>query len=461
MADHYSAQKKIEAVMMDWFTQDPIMLNIMCMVNKKADPSQETIGVDLMRNKVPTIVYNPNFVNSISKERLELVMASEGFKILLRHATTRLKEPRQIASLSSSITINQLMNSELRNILAGLDEVVPTPDQYNLPADQYFEEYFRKLMDRQDQVNQQIAKIWGSMSDEEKEEAIKNAMQQMQGQGQPQEGEGQGQGGEGEDGDDQQQGQGQGQGGGQEGKDGEGFKEFNNPDQAMKDYYDPNGTANQGWGSNDLFDSDVKNFIESRKDSARDWGKHTGNAMAEIIAALEPKISAKEVVRRFGRSVLTASTIASRMKINRRHDLGLPGYRRQYKSKIIFALDVSGSMTDEDLKEGFAVVNSCLKFADIICVQFDTAIKNVERKFKKAKQTFKVHGRGGTDFNEVLNFADEEKVDGIVIYTDGYASPPPKPKCKVLWLMHTTKSKPPVDWGYCAFLERYEDTHSW
>ena len=145
------------------------------------------------------------------------------------------------------------------------------------------------------------------------------------------------------------------------------------------------------------------------------------------------------------------------MKVNRRYDLMYPGYRRKYKSKVIFAIDVSGSMTDDDLKEGFAVVNSVCKHATIEYLLFDWDIKTIEKKLHRAKKTFKVTGRGGTNFEPVMKYAEENNADGIIIFTDGLAQAPTKPKTmKVLWLMAEKDQKPPVDWGFIATLDRYE-----
>lgn len=51
-------------------------------------------------------------------------------------------------------------------------------------------------------------------------------------------------------------------------------------------------------------------------------------------------------------------------------------------------------------------------------------------------------GRGGTDFQEVIDYYKEHKeYDGLIIFTDGYA-PIPKipPNRKILWV-HTTGKK--------------------
>jgi predicted metal-dependent peptidase len=441
------AKAKMDQIALSWFTSDPIMLDCWCMVEKQTNPNQKTIGINLF-SKHPSIDFNPLFINKINTEQLEAVMASEMFKILLRHCTTRLRDPRQISSLSSNITINQLMINELKNIMGDISQFLPSPEMFKLNPGLFFEEYYRQLMDQVNKTNDMIKQIWNSMSKEEKEDMIQKA---MSGQGESKEGEGQPQDGQGES----KEGEGQPQDG-----QGQGFKDFENHKDALKDYYDPNGTSNDGWGKNDMFDSDINNFINSKKDSVRHWGKHTGNCMAEIIAANEPKISYKEVVKRFARSVLMGESITSRMKVNRRYDIAMPGYRRKYKSKIIFAIDISGSMSDADIAEGFSIVNSCCKHADITWITFDTEIKSIEKNYKKARKAFKLNGRGGTEVSPVLEYAKEQKCDGLVIFSDMCFSTPHEPKhLKVLWLSHSQGQEPPCSWGFKAALKRFDDFH--
>lgn len=429
------SKKKIEKVLVNWFNEDPIMLGVFCLVDKRPDKNQKSLGINTKIHPA-AVTYNPNFILSVSEERLECVLAQEGFKLLLRHPSTRLSKPRNIAGLASSVTVTPMSLGPLLN-MEGMEDFFPTPEKFGMPNDKYFEDYFRRLMDQQEATQEQIQEIWNSMSDEDKQDAMDNASQPSQGDSGQEPGEA-----------------GQGQSSGQ-GQDGDGFEQFGGGDEAMKEYFDPNGTNTVDWGENELFDSDVKNMIDEKKSSAKDWGKFTGDAMGDIIAANTPKISWKEVIRRFARSVLSTRTFSSRMKTNRRHDLVLPGQRREYDTKIIFAIDVSGSMSDDDLKEGFAVINSTAKHADITYIQFDTEIKKVEKDFKKAKQSFSVLGRGGTDFQCIVDYAKEHKHDGIVIFTDGYACSPTKPKAKVLWLLHEESQTPPVEWGGVAYLNRF------
>jgi len=415
-SDLYTAHEKIENVLLRLYRSDTMMLRALCLVDKVPDASQETIGLDV-RNNPPTLKYNPEFINVLSERQVELVLASEGFKILFRHCTTRLRAPRVLSALASQITVDhfivgsEFMTDELRKYF-------PTADQFGMERNLWFEEYFKNLKKGADEVMQKLTMMFG----------------------QPEEGDGDGGAGQGN------------------GRSEEGHKKFNNADEALKDYFNPSGTSTKDWNENSRFDTEVERVVITNANNRRSWGTYTGNVKSEIMAAVNSKIGWKEIFRRFARSVETLNSISSRMKLNRRYGLNAPGYRRTYITEIVFAIDSSGSMNDEDLAEGFAVVNSCCRHAKVHYLLFDTKITQEETNVRKAKRNFKVTGRGGTDFQQVIDYADKMKADGIIIYTDGYAPAPSKPNYsrKVLWLMSKKEQKPPVDWGYVAHLNRFE-----
>jgi predicted metal-dependent peptidase len=429
MADFDKAKQKIDKVMFSLWRKDNVIFGALCLLDKLPLAEYETMGISVSSGRV-CLMYNPNFVNSISIERLELVLVIEAFRVLLRHPTTRLREPGNISHLASSLSINQLMNSDLEKLLQGLDEVTPGPATFGLPPNNAFEEYYRGLLEKQDKTNEMIQQIWSTMTDEEKKQQIQKSIDGADKEFDAREAN----------------------------ADEDNYQQFKNEMDAMKNYTNPNGNANQGWGKNNGFDADVKAFVDKVKNRTKQWGKYSGTAQGQILAALESKISCKDVIRKFSCSVITGQTINSRLKVNRRWDIERPGYRRLYKPKIIFAIDVSGSMSDEDLSYGFAVVNNILYLSEIIFVEFDTEIKQIEKNMKKAKKSFHVHGRGGTNFEKIMDMADKEKVDGLIVYTDGYAPPPHQPKCRVLWLMQSKGSSPPCSWGLRVYLDRFEDS---
>ena len=61
--------------------------------------------------------------------------------------------------------------------------------------------------------------------------------------------------------------------------------------------------------------------------------------------------------------------------------------------------------------------------------------------FNKKQKIVPINGRGGTSFQVVFDYvANHQEYDGLIIFTDGYASIPKKSKnmkCKVVWVCNT------------------------
>lgn len=72
-------------------------------------------------------------------------------------------------------------------------------------------------------------------------------------------------------------------------------------------------------------------------------------------------------------------------------------------------------------------------------ITFDAAVNEKVQKLKKAKdKKIEVKGRGGTDFQPVVDYiCKHPDYDGMMIVTDGYGLVPKAPsflKHKILWI---------------------------
>ena len=73
----------------------------------------------------------------------------------------------------------------------------------------------------------------------------------------------------------------------------------------------------------------------------------------------------------------------------------------------------------------------------------------IHRREKQMKEVTAL-GRGGTSFQEPVDYAHEKGYDGLLILTDGYAPVPTLPdgmRTKIIWVCQDR---------YC-----YENNHSW
>ena len=82
--------------------------------------------------------------------------------------------------------------------------------------------------------------------------------------------------------------------------------------------------------------------------------------------------------------------------------------------------------------------------------------QQISKNFKRSQKSFKVYGRGGTNVQAVIDYAESQKVDGLIIFTDGFLEKVTKPKhTKVLWLLTTEHPKDAFGFGKQVYLNRY------
>lgn len=152
-----------------------------------------------------------------------------------------------------------------------------------------------------------------------------------------------------------------------------------------------------------------------------------------LVDSLKPNINWRRVLR-----IFTASSSRTRLKNtirrpSKRYGTN-PGIKIQAKQKILVAIDTSGSVNQNELKEFFGELYHIWKQgAEIYVVECDTEIHN-HYQYKGLPPEV-ISGRGGTNFDAPLIFANDKYFpDAIVYFTDGFAEAP------------TTVSRRPVLW---------------
>jgi predicted metal-dependent peptidase len=103
---------------------------------------------------------------------------------------------------------------------------------------------------------------------------------------------------------------------------------------------------------------------------------------------------------------------------------------------MLLAIDTSGSVSNDELMEFMSEIHHIYKNGvDITIIQCDTTIRSVEPY--KGKHELKVHGRGGTEFDPVIDYynANSKKYTSLVYFTDGECDASVKPKGNILWVL--------------------------
>ena len=338
------------------------------------DLKAETQMACPLRSGRKRIEYNPDIVNEMSDEALEEALRAEALRILLKHPYER--RPEGCSQKAMGLGSNLVIGDNYAHQRFKIE----TPKEYGLKGGMNYEWYARQVEEQQE----------GS------------------GKGKSDEGEGPGNdkteyGGGDNDGDEK----------------GSGEK-----------YRD----LAELWEEDDMTAQLINGIIESTKS----WGSLSGQFAEMLNASLKAKINWRNIFAGFRASIISSKRKLTRMRPNRRTGFDNMGSIRRFDTKMLVAVDVSGSISTKSLKYFYGVINSAFRygFESIDVIQFDCGVK-VVHSLKKVVKDVAVLGRGGTSFQEPIEYAHENGYDGLIILTDGYAPAPRIPegfKTRILWV---------------------------
>lgn len=130
--------------------------------------------------------------------------------------------------------------------------------------------------------------------------------------------------------------------------------------------------------------------------------------------------------------------------------------------RVAVVTDTSGSMGEEELKEGLSECHGILKAvgAQVDFIACDAAIQAAKkvRTWQEAAKLLK--GGGGTDFVPIFEHLSLQRPrpDVVVIITDGMGpAPVEEPPYKVIWLLVGPYKQRPCEWGECIEIDRKEE----
>lgn len=162
----------------------------------------------------------------------------------------------------------------------------------------------------------------------------------------------------------------------------------------------------------------------------------------------EPKISWSAYLKRLASSTPSGNKKVSTRRNRRQPDrLELRGTLTNHKANVVVALDISGSMTNNDIEAAMAEIFSIVKniTTHITIVECDSEIRRIYKAKSQRDLIEKVDTKGGTKFSPVFEYMNKHKKNNILIYfTDGEGekelSVTPL-KYKTLWVLSGKESK--------------------
>lgn len=364
------AKYKLESAISKLITFYPLFGTVFLFLNKKEALDLSTMAVGVTRRVDLALYYNPTFVSNLTPSELKAVLIHEAMHILLHHISRASHYGYTMKGFN--IAADMAINCNITS----LPEGALYPSTFNLPNNEAAEWYYRRLKESADNQKQSIEEMIGDKGDLVDDHSM--------------------------------------------------------------------------WG--DCEDDVVKEKIKGiaataiKEQEKKGWGDIPGDVVAKILAANRHIVNWKKEVRYFINKLVQHGHMTTRSKLNRREqslaanrvkelqDIYLhPGKRKHYTSRLLVAIDTSGSVSDKELSSFVDEINGMISHVQCDYVCFDTKIYGEPKPFSKKAKNVDIKGRGGTNFGPVCEKIDEWKYDGLVIMTDGFAPFPPKPRARVLW----------------------------
>lgn len=391
----YPMEEMLKKISQQWFLREPAYFALYCVQRFEPNDSM-TCPFRVGRGRLE---YNPKLLKDKTFNEVEQLMRIEMIRIFLKHPYERQPDgvSKPALALGSDVTISDNYNKD------GSREKLPliAPKNLELEENQHFEWYVRR-------IDEQLDGGPGDDKEEDDEDA-----ESSPGSGKP---------------------------GSKKTK-----KEI---DKILEAAADQAKDKAELWQEDDLRKQEINDIIKS----ISSWGSIPGNIVEEIEASTKAKIDYRQIFHGFRASILSSKRKLSRMRPNRRMGFEQMGSVREFSTRLLVAVDVSGSISDENLSNFYSVINKMFKYGieQIDCVQFDCELGTVKR-LNKASRKIEVFGRGGTSFQPVFDYLGQHpEYDGLIILTDGYA-PIPKisdsVRADILWVCEDQKS--------------YDESHNW
>lgn len=398
-----NARERIQQEAEQWFLTEPVLFAVYCSHRLVMNANM----LCPLRTGKGRIEYNPTAIDALQDNQLKDLLKVEMIRILLQHPYAR--QPLGCLPVMLQTASDMVISPAYKFLWIDLAK----PEDFGLPQGQYYEWYANRLNDM-----------------------VQGQQSQSQGEEQSQ---------------DQNQGGGQGQKQETDSTEKSAESATSGTDGADSGENDKMGGKSKGTDYTSLWEEDQfqARLITDLVQSTTQWGSLPGNMVELIKKAAEGKIDYRGALRTFRSSILSQKRRLTRMRPSRRFGFEQMGSHYDFTTRLLIAIDTSGSVDSDILGRYFRIITTFFKYGiqEIDVLMFDHEVQGMPIKLdeaKKNKQEFKVKGRGGTDFQAPVDYVKENpNYDGLIIITDGYAPTPEVPpflRTKLLWVIDNEQS---------------------
>jgi predicted metal-dependent peptidase len=433
-----TARERIQKEVEQWFLTEPVLFSVYCSHRLTMNANMQCP----LRSGKGRIEYNPVLIDALRDMDLSELLRVEMIRILLQHPYVR--QPLGCHPATLKMASDMVIAPAYRLVWTKLT----LPEDFGLPTGQHYEWYAMRLggmalgmpsdtsRDNQSEDNQSGERGDSQSSGEEQDRQQTADSGQGEEHVEEEQDSSDTQGGESS----LEQGYGDEQGG-SSGIDNDSHKGNDEASASNK----PSSEYTDLWEEDPFQSRMITDIVQS----SSQWGSLPGDMVELIKKAAEGKIDYRGVLRMFRSSILAQKRRLTRMRPSRRFGFEQMGSRYDFTTRLLIAIDTSGSVGSEELGRYFRIITSFFKYGiqEIDVLMFDTVVHGDPLPLTEAKkdtQMFKVKGRGGTDFQPPIDYmVAHPQYDGLIILTDGDAPNPAVPahlRTKLLWVIDNEMS---------------------
>lgn len=190
-----------------------------------------------------------------------------------------------------------------------------------------------------------------------------------------------------------------------------------------------------------LMEKQIEHQLKEVADQMNNGRGYIPGELRELIDSLyvseEPVIDWRSYLRRFNGMASKVFTKKTRRKPNKRF-YGNPALKIKQKKNTLVAVDTSGSVSKNDLKEFLSEITHIWKTGtQVTVVECDAEIGRVYEFNGQLEESQEVTGRGGTSYEPVMRylFNNKDKYQNLIYLTDGECEIEQTQPCKpTLWV---------------------------
>ena len=220
------------------------------------------------------------------------------------------------------------------------------------------------------------------------------------------------------------------------------------------------------WGEDVIQNQRIESYVVEAIQQ-KSWGTTPHDIVQQIEIEYKKNYpDCKRILKYLNAKIKQTNRVLTRTKPSRRFGFSQMGsIYKPRPSKLLVFIDSSGSIAPKLLKKFLLTIKSIFSrtIKEIDMFFFDTELKSKEPIKTKVYNIHKIDviGRGGTNFECIFEYIkkNQNKYDGILIFTDGYAPEVNlkyKLRTKLCWIIYDNEGVQP--WmkkiGLCSIMQK-------